>query len=243
MRFCLPLLAHAPLHHGLSRCSPTEVVTLASPLQVNSYTYPPSCICQHFPTIFTCGVYVGAQATRDALQRTRIQVQRGPRIDTLSSPKPCQGALAVCCDCMQAQLVGNRPALKEDVIACALVVLEVLLQQIRTVGATAAQARSLCADAEHAGPHGDHEPHVHAEEVLSALHVLCCVEHMSPLCKPHGLPHGCIIRISVATGNYQRQRLAARRRIDGLQCAMREITMLSTCQIRIVLPRICLFRH
>jgi hypothetical protein len=80
------------------------------------------------------------------------------------------------------------------------------------------------------GPHSDHEPHALAEEALSALHVLRCIEHVSPLCKRHGLPHGCIVRLPVISGDPVRQLVAARRRVDDLQRAMHWITMLSICQ-------------
>jgi len=129
MHFCLPLIAHAPLHHGLSRCSRTEA--LAGLLQFIVCAIPQVQTYLHSFKHFACGFYAGAQAARDALQRTRAQVVRGTRVDTLFYPQLCQGPLAVCCNIVQAQPVGNRPALKEDAVACALVVFKILLQQTR----------------------------------------------------------------------------------------------------------------
>ena len=77
------------------------------------------------------GMTPGVRAAGDAVHRVLAQHLRGAHADLLLLPQLCQGPLAVCCDCVQAELVGDRPALEEDVVACALVVLQVLLQQAR----------------------------------------------------------------------------------------------------------------
>jgi hypothetical protein len=126
MRFCLPILAHAPLHHDLGRCNLIKALAEFFPRIRPAIM---SIVSKMGRELGACGICAGTQAARDALQRTWGQVQRGARVDALCLPQSCQGPLAVCCNNMQAQLVSNRPALKQDVVACALVVLKLLLQQ------------------------------------------------------------------------------------------------------------------
>jgi len=68
MRFCLPLHARAPLHHGLGRCNVIEA--LAGLVQIKDVRIISlSCIRHRSVEHYACGFCTDAQAARDAMVR------------------------------------------------------------------------------------------------------------------------------------------------------------------------------
>jgi len=83
--------------------------------------------------LLECGVPRDAQVARDALQRTRAQLQRSAHADTFHRPQLRYGPLAFRCHCMHAQPVCNGPDVKEHIGVRAVQVSALLLQQPRAL--------------------------------------------------------------------------------------------------------------
>ncbi len=120
---CMHLIRCAPVHHDRGRHRRNRILAYISQQCLRVLAL---CSCEHSLQLLACGLHAGAQAACDALQRTRAQFPHGARVDFLLLPQLCEGPLALCSKPVQAQLVCNRPRLKQDVVLYAPVVLPAL---------------------------------------------------------------------------------------------------------------------